>query len=274
MTAAASRVGALVLVPAAAYVLVCLLAFLFQRSLIYFPSRWDDAAARRANPGYEEVRFKTSDGETLHGWLRRCDGAPWTVLVFHGNGGNMSVQDKQMEPFIELDLQVLLFDYRGYGLSTGAPTEAGLVLDGEAAASYLERQVRVPAERMVYYGKSLGSGVAVLTAARRPPARLILESSFDSMAAVGRHHYPYLPVGLFLRDRFDAAAAIGAIRCPVLVLHGAEDEIIPIARGQALFASAREPKRFVAIPGARHNDPPASLPPLYLAALREFLGLD
>ena len=181
-----------------------------------------------------------------------------------------------MDPFVKAGLQVLLFDYRGYGLSTGTPTEKGLIEDGEAAAQFVMTELQVPPERTVYFGKSLGTGVAVLVAAARPPdrqpARLVLESSFDSMAAVGAHHYPFLPVRWFLRDRYDAASAIGRVRCPILFVHGGADEIVPIERGRALFERANPARDlFVVIPGARHNDPPSSYPPPYIEELRAFL---
>jgi hypothetical protein len=257
----------------AGYLLICLLASLFQRNLTYFPMWWDEQTARRANPGYEEVRFATADGEMLHGWLRRDSAAPWTVILFHGNGGNLAVQDATMIPHVRLRLQVLLFDYRGYGLSTGRPTEKGLIRDGEAAARFVEESLGVPRERIVYHGKSLGSGVAVLTARDRPPARLILESAYDSLVAVARHHYFYLPVGWLLRDRFDAGSAISGIGRPVLFLHPGADEIIPVRFGRALFDKTPEPKRFVVIPGAHHNDPPDTFGPGYLDAIRDFLDL-
>jgi len=272
MASSLGRLGGCASVALLAYGLLCLLVFRLQRSFIYFPSRWDEQAASRANPGYEEVRFPTADGETLHGWLLRREDAPWTVVIFHGNAGNLEGHEAVMVPLRTLDLQVLLFDYRGYGLSTGRPTQEGLLRDGEAVVSYVERDLGVPSDRMVYFGNSLGTGVAVLLAARRPPGRLILESAYDSLAAVARPHYPFLPVGLLLRDRFDAGAVIGGIRSPILFLHPAEDEIIPVARGRALFGKASGPKRFVTIPGARHNDPSDSFPPLYLDAIREFLG--
>ena len=275
MTQVAWRVGLILAAALGVYLLVCIAVLAWQRSLLYFPWRWSEDEARRANPGYEDVRVRTGDGETIHGWLRRRSDAPWTVLIFHGNGGNLSVQADLMEPFETLGLQVLLFDYRGYGLSTGKPTEAGLIADGLAAAQFVEKEMGVPPERIVYYGKSIGTGVAALVAARRPPARLILESSFDSMAAVGAYHYPFLPVGLALRDRFDAASVIGSLRCPILFVHGEADELIPIARGRALFEAAGPSgparRRFVVIPGARHNDPPSTYPAVYLQALGQFL---
>jgi len=257
----------------AAYLLLCSLAFLLQRRLIYFPVGWTETEARRGNPGYEELRIPTSDGETLHAWLHLEKAAPWTVIVFHGNAGNLSFHEPAMAPFRALGLQVVLFDYRGYGLSGGKPSEAGLLLDGESVVKFVETELGVPGDRIVYFGQSLGAGVATLLAARKPPTRLILESAFDSLGAVARHHYPYLPVGPLLRDRYDAAAAIARVSCPVLFLHPGEDEIIPVARGRALFEKAREPKRFVLLPGARHNDSFELRMREQVEAIREFLKL-
>ena len=149
MTTAATRLELLLLVPVVGYALLCLLAFLFQRSLLYLPSRWSEEEARQANPGYVGVRFQTSDGETLHGWLRRREAVPWTVVVFHGNAGYLAVQEGLMAPFVALDLQVLLFDYRGYGLSSGRPTEEGLILDGEAAVRFVEEELGAARDRLL-----------------------------------------------------------------------------------------------------------------------------
>jgi fermentation-respiration switch protein FrsA (DUF1100 family) len=254
------------------YAVLCLLVYLIQRRLIYFPVRWSAAEESRLNPGYEAVFFRTADGERLHGWLHRRAAAPWTVIVFHGNAGNLSWHSPVMAPFTALGLQVLLFDYRGFGRSTGRPTEAGLIADGEAASSFVESVLEVPRERIVFFGQSLGTGVAVNLAARRAPGRLILESAFDSLASVARHHYFYLPVRLLLSDRFDSAAVVGRISCPVLFLHPGEDEIIPVAFGRALFAKVRAPKRFVLLPGAHHNDALEIALAERHEALREFLA--
>ena len=258
----------------AAYLLVCLLAFVFQRHLIYFPVRWSEAEARRWNPGCEEVRIPVSDGIVLHGWLLRKEDAPWTVIVFHGNAGNLSFHQATLEPFRALGLQAILFDYRGYGLSTGSPTEAGLIRDGEAVAGHVEERLGVRPERVVYFGQSLGAGVATRLAVRRPPGRLILESAWDSLAAVARHHYFWLPAGLLLRDRFDSGAVIGRVSCPVLFLHPGEDEIVPVRLGRALYERAREPKRFILLPGAHHNDSFDLRMQEHMDAIREFLDLE
>jgi uncharacterized protein len=255
----------------AIYLLLCLLAFLLQRNLLYFPIRWTQEEAQRANPGFEEVWITTSDGERLHAWLQRATGSPWTVVIFHGNAGNLYCHQATMLPFRQLGLQAILFDYRGFGLSSGHPTERGLLRDGEAVADYVEKTLGVPRQEIVYFGQSLGSGVAAVLAGNRPPARLILESGFPSLASVASYHYPFLPVGLLLRDRFESAKAVRGISCPILFLHPALDEIIPISLGRALFNVAHEPKRFVELPGAHHNDSFDVAMSEQLQALEEFL---
>jgi fermentation-respiration switch protein FrsA (DUF1100 family) len=236
------------------YLAVCLLAFSLQRRLTYFPIPWTPSEADRANPGYEEVSVRTADGEELHAWLNRVEDSPWTVIIFHGNAGNLMYHEAPLGLFRALGLQAILFDYRGYGLSSGSPSEAGLLRDGEAVRDYALTTLGVPGERLVYFGQSLGSGAAALLAAARPPGRLILESAYPALPDVARRHYPFLPVGLLMRDRFAAVEKIAAVKCPILFLHPELDEIIPIDLGRALFEKASEPKRFVQLSGAHHND--------------------
>lgn len=254
MSLSLGRVGWIIGVSVAGYLGICLLAFLFQRNLLYIPIRWSEPEAERANPGFEAAWITTSDGERLHAWLQRSANSPWTVVIFHGNAGNLSYHQATMLPFMKLGLQVMLFDYRGYGLSSGSPSQLGLLRDGEAVTEYVENNLKVPRERIVYFGQSLGSGVAALLAAKRPPARLILESAYPSLAQVASIHYPFLPSGLLLRDRFDSTAAVRGLSCPILFLHPALDEIIPVSLGRALFETAHPPKKFVELPGAHHND--------------------
>jgi pimeloyl-ACP methyl ester carboxylesterase len=259
-------------VAAGAYLLVCLLAFLFQRHLIYFPFRWTEEQASRANPGYETLWLAGKDGVRLHAWMHRNEGSPWTVVITHGNAGNLMYHEPVLALCRSLGLQAILFDYRGYGLSTGRPTQEGLLRDAEAVVDYVEGSLGVPREHVVYFGQSLGSGVAALLAERRPPGRLILESAFPTLAEVAFHHYPFLPVRFLLLDPYDARRAFRRIACPVLFLHPAEDEIIPLALGRALFDQAREPKLFVPIPGAHHNDAYEVALGEHLRAIGEFLN--
>ena len=254
-----------------AYCLVCLLAFVFQRSLLYLPVHWSRGEAEHAGEGFEQAWIDTSDGERLHAWVQPVQSSPWTVVIFHGNAGNLSYHQATLLPFRRLGIQAVLFDYRGYGLSSGRPSQQGLLKDGEAVAEYVETRLGVPRSRIVYFGQSLGSGVAALLAAQRPPARLILESAYPSMAQVAAYHYRFLPVGWLMLDRFDVTAAFRNISCPVLFLHPELDEIIPIAFGRALFAAAREPKRFVVLPRAHHNDAYELALDEHVQAVREFL---
>jgi hypothetical protein len=256
---------------AGAFLLLCLVAYLFQRNLIYFPIRWTEDQASRANPGYETVWIPTPEGARLHAWMHRTAASPWTVVITHGNAGNLMFHEPVLALCRDLGLQAILFDYRGYGLSPGRPTQEGLLLDAQAVVDYLEGSLGIPPVRLVYFGQSLGSGVAALLAERRPPGRLILESGFPSLARVAAHHYPFLPAGLLLRDRYDAERALRGIGCPVLFLHPVEDEIIPFELGRALFAQAKEPKTFVPIPGAHHNDAFEVAPAEHRRAIGEFL---
>jgi len=258
-------------VVAGAYLLFCLLAFIFQRQLIYFPFRWTEEQASRANPGYEVLWLSGRDGVRLHAWMVRRQESAWTVVITHGNGGNLMFHEPLLALCRSLGLQAILFDYRGYGLSTGRPTQEGLLRDAEAVVEYVERSLGVPRERIVYFGQSLGSGVAALLAERHPPGKLILESAFPSLSRVASHHYPFLPVRFLLLDRYDAQRAFRSISCPVLFLHPAQDEIIPIEMGRELFARAREPKVFVPIPRAHHNDAFEVAPGEHRRAIGEFL---
>jgi fermentation-respiration switch protein FrsA (DUF1100 family) len=163
---------------------------------------------------------------------------------------------------------VFLVDYRGYGGSGGSPTEQGLYLDGEAAADYLRGR---GLQKLVYFGESLGCGVAVETAVRRPPAGLICQAGAASLVAVGKRAYPWLPVGLVMKDRYESAARVPEARCPVLCIHGTDDTTIPIEMGRALFEAAKEPKEWYAVDGGGHSDLADVGGAVYYERLHEFL---
>ena len=204
---------------AAGYVVVIVVAVLaliwtMQRRLMYFPTAGVPAPARdRPNRG-RAGEFETSDGLGLSGWFVAASGpSPHiTVLVFNGNAGNRAHRGPLAAALHRHGLQVLLVDYRGYGGNPGAPSENGLAADGRAARAYLARRPDVDQSRLVYFGESLGTAVAVGLAVEHPPAALVLRSPFTSMGDLGRHHYPFLPVGLLLRDRFPAIDQIRRIR--------------------------------------------------------------
>ena len=246
-----TRVTAVVVLAA---VVLMLLVWAFQRRLIYLPSREPVPAAARLLPRSEEVSFSTEDGLRLAGWF--VPGVPGaaTVLVFNGNSGDRSVRAPLAAALAPTGVSVLLFDYRGYGGNPGSPSEARLAADARAARDYLDSRSEVRSESVVYYGESLGAGVAIGLAAERPPAALVLRSPFTSLADVGRRHYPYLPVRQLLKDRYDSVGRIPAVRCPILIVAGGADSIVPAEQSRRLHDAAPAPKRYVEVPDAGHND--------------------
>lgn len=228
----------------------------FQRHLLYIPFGHVSSPATVGLPQAEEVTFPTEDGLTLAGWFvpGRTRPAPFTVLVFNGNAGNRSFRGPLALALAKAGLSVFLFDYRGYGGNGGRPSEAGLAADARGARAYLEQRGDVDARSIVYFGESLGSGVAVALALERSPPLLILRSPYTSMAELGQYHYPFLPVRRLLWDRYPSIERIGQIRCPLLVIAGDRDSIVPPRQSLRLFDAAPEPKRLVMVPGADHND--------------------
>ena len=177
-----------------------------------------------------------------------------TVLILNGNAGNRAHRGPLAAALHRYGLQVLLVDYRGYGGNPGTASESGFAADGRAALAYLVGRSDVDASRLVYFGESLGAAVAVGLAVEHPPAALILRSPFTSMADVGRHHYPFLPVRLLLRDRFPSIDRIHRIRSPLLVIAGDHDRIVPIQQSRRLYEAASAQKTLIVVPEADHND--------------------
>ncbi len=226
----------------------------FQRSLIYFPFDAVPAPLAVGLAGVEAVTIATDDGERLQAWFVPAGGNAATVVVFNGNAGNRAYRAELAQGLRARGLSVLLFDYRGYGGSTGRPTEQGLADDARAVRRHLLSRPDVNAARIIYFGESLGAGVAVGLAVESPPAALVLRSPFTSLVDAGKVHYPWLPVGLLLRDRYASLDRIATVKCPIAVIAGDRDAIIPFSQSRALFDAAREPKTFTVIKGADHND--------------------
>jgi fermentation-respiration switch protein FrsA (DUF1100 family) len=232
------------------------LIWLTQRRLIYFPSAYLPSLDDAGIAGGEAVAFETSDGLRLGAWFFAGSGPPprLTLLVFHGNGGNRVHRVPLAASLRSHGVQLLLTDYRGYAGNPGSPTEEGLATDAQAALSYLQSRADVDRSRIVYFGESLGTGVAVRLASEHAPAGLILRSPFTSMVDVGGYHYPLLPVRWLLRDRFSSIDRAAHIHCPVLVIAGDRDSVVPIDDTRRLYAAFRSAKTLVEIPGADHND--------------------
>jgi fermentation-respiration switch protein FrsA (DUF1100 family) len=254
-TRSVRRIVRVVAIAALAMLLVVGVMWLFQRRFIYFPShRLPDVAA--VLPSAEEVSFSTEDGLTLQAWLVPAvgDAIGVTVVVFSGNAGNRSDRIPLAGALAARGYDVLLLDYRGYGGNPGHPTEDGLLADGRAAVAYLEARPDVAADRLAYFGESLGAAVAIGLAEQRPPAALVLRSPFTSLADVGSVHYPFLPISVLLWDRYPNLERISGIEVPLLVVAGSADRTVPAAQSQRLYEAASQPKEFVMIAGADHND--------------------
>jgi fermentation-respiration switch protein FrsA (DUF1100 family) len=197
---------------------------------------------RRACPA--EARSSSSPGE------RRRE----VVIVFNGNAGNRGMRAPLAAALAERGMAVLLTDYRGYGGNPGSPSEQGLFRDARAALAYVAARRDVDRSRIVYFGESLGTAVAAALATEHPPHALVLRSPFTSLLDIGRHHYPFLPVGLVLRDRFDTLSRIRQIACPLLVIGGDRDGIIPISSTRTVYEAAPEPKQLLVLSNIDHND--------------------
>ena len=218
-------------------------------SLLFFPARQVAAAPARA---FDELAIETADGERLHGWWVPAPEPPvGHVLLCHGNGGNVGDRVPHIAHLTAAGFDVLAFDYRGYGRSTGRASEAGTYRDARAARLALLE--RAGPERVIYLGESLGAAVALELAHKHPPAGLILQSPFTSIRDMARLHYPVVPRAL-VPDAYPSLRLIGALEVPLLVLHGERDDIVPLLHGQELYEAATCPKRLVTFPDAGHND--------------------
>jgi fermentation-respiration switch protein FrsA (DUF1100 family) len=238
------------------YVGLVALMYVAQRALMYFPETLRTAPAAAGFPEAEEVVLATADGERVIAWHVAPRGdtasAPAVWLYFHGNGGALRYRVERFRALTSDGSGLVALSYRGYGGSSGRPTEAGLIAD--ATAAYEFARTRYPAGRLMPWGESLGTGVAVALAAERKVARIVLEAPFSSAADVAARAYPFVPVRLLMKDQFRSDLRIGKVAAPVLILHGDRDSVIPIALGERLYALASEPKRFVRIPGGGHEN--------------------
>ncbi|MGA7488277.1 MAG: alpha/beta hydrolase [Xanthobacteraceae bacterium] len=242
------------------------LLYFTQRALQYFPDRSRVAPAAAGLPEAEELVLDTTDGERVIAWHLPPRGQKPVILYFHGNGGSLRWRVDRFRALTADGTGLVALSYRGYGGSSGRPTEAGLISDARAA--YAFARARYQPARIALWGESLGSGVAVALAAENPVGHVILEAPFTSAVDVGAGHYWFVPVRLLMKDQFRSDLRIGKVAAPLLVLHGDRDRVVPMALGERLYALANAPKRFVRFPGGGHDD----LGDRAVEAAREFLG--
>ncbi|MBF0125871.1 MAG: alpha/beta hydrolase [Magnetococcales bacterium] len=239
------------LVLLAGYVGVGGYLFFFQNRMVFHPGAGIGETPETWGMPYENVFF-ASGRERLNGWWMPGRAGEPLLLFFHGNTRVLSGLRPHIELFSRLGLELFLFDYRGYGLSTGHPTEAGVYADALAAREYLTTTRKIDPARLIYYGHSLGGGAATWLAARHPPGGLILEGSFTSIPDVGAGRYPFLPIHLMSRIHFDNLSLLPSIHAPLLIIHSRDDVVIPFQHALNLFAAANEPKSLLETRG--HHD--------------------
>jgi len=258
---------------AAAYGGLSLWLFVFQSNMVFYPETGREIIATPEQAGlpFEDIHLKTSDGIDLHGWYIPAPQPRGTVLFLHGNAGNISHRIDSVRMFHRLGYSTLIFDYRGYGNSAGAPTEEGTYRDAEAAWRYLTDQRHIPSCRIVLFGESLGGSVGAWLAARQKPAALVIASGFTSVADLGQQLYPFLPVRWLARIRYDTREYLRSVQAPVLIAHSPEDDIIPFKHGRALFDAAKPPKQFLELAGG-HNDGFIFMRESWVKVLGDFLG--
>ncbi len=236
-----------------AYAAVLILVYARQERMIYFPDREIRGTPEDIGLRYEDISFETGDGVPISAWYVPAEKERGVILFCHGNAGNISDRLDSIKIFHDLNLSVLIFDYRGYGKSRGRPSEKGTYRDAEAAWDYLIKVKRKPAGKIIVFGRSLGGAVAAELALRRQPAGLIIESSFESLPDLGKRFYPWLPVRLLSRFEYATIDKVALIKCPKLIVHSPDDEIIPFGHGRAVYEKASPPKEFLEITGG-HNE--------------------
>ena len=241
-------------------------------AMLFRPVSGSEIRPERLGLDGQDVFLETEDGVGIHGFWLPVEGADKALLFLHGNGGNASYALPSASRFLRFGVSVLVLDYRGYGLSEGTPTEAGLYLDAEAGLDYLVEVQGFPQDRILVLGQSLGGAVAVHLAQERSLGGVILESTFDSLAGVVRSRLPF--VDLMLSGRFDSDRKIARLESPVLFLHGDRDGTVPLEAGKRLFSKAPDPKAFVVIEGARHNDVAEVGGRLYFDRIGDFFDLE
>jgi fermentation-respiration switch protein FrsA (DUF1100 family) len=244
------------LIPLAiAYGAVLVLVYGFQSHLVFFPGTGREAVVTPQSYSlrFETVWISTADGETLHAWWVPAESARGTVLFFHGNAGNISHRVDYLQMFHRLRYSTLIVDYRGYGKSTGTPSEAGTYRDAEAAWEYLLTVRGARPQDIVIAGESLGAAVATRLATQTTPRAVVLLSTFTSVNDLGAQVYWFLPVRLLSRIGYDNVANLKRIRVPVFIAHSRDDDIVPYAHGRKLYEAASEPKTFLEMRGG-HND--------------------
>lgn len=259
--------------------LVAILAFLLwgvrrlEPRLAFYPLSGEDITPRDMGRAFSALTIETADGERLRAWHLPEPAARAQVVYFHGNGGNLSLWSDILVALAGQGFEVIAVDYRGYGMSTGAPSEQGLFRDAQAVLDYAHARLRRAELPMIYWGRSIGTAVAAYAAAQRAPDGVVLEAGFPTARSILITNPVMLLLSFLATYRFATAEWMSAVTVPALVIHGDRDSVIPYRLGRQLYESLPGPKRFVTIPGGDHNDPVPADAPAYWKAVDEFVGL-
>ena len=222
--------------------------------IIFFPQSSFDFLPERLHLRYRDVYLQTTDGETLHGWFFPLEKESPVILFFHGNAGNISHRLDNISLLLRQGFQVFIFDYRGFGKSSGRPSEKGLYMDGLAAYEYLTQEERIPPDNVNLFGRSLGAAVAIDIATRKEIGSLIIESAFTSTKDMAKTLFLFNLLSPFLPANYNNLKKITKVHVPKLVIHSEDDEIVPFSMGKRLFNASKAPKQFYPLKGATHND--------------------
>lgn len=263
----------LILALAAGYGLLIVVMYLMQDRMLYLagvPGRKLTMTPANAGLDYQDVYLESADRVMLHGWFIAGESSQ-ALLFFHGNAGNISHRLESIRQFHALGLSVLIIDYRGYGQSEGRTTEKGIYHDANAAWRYLIEERGFSAGDILVFGRSMGASVAARLASQHQPLALIVESSFTSVPDIAQELYPWLPARWLSRLSHATRDYIRDVRCPLLVIHSRDDEIIPFHHGEAIYSSANEPKTLLTIRGT-HNDAFLRDEHTYTNGLRKFIS--
>lgn len=248
-----SRIYRILRIPLIAYLGVCLVLLFFENKLVYHPLTASQSWEKF--PGMSDVELVAADGNKLHAWWLPCDGSDTALIYLHGNGGNLSHRGGSCHKLRELlKASILIVDYPGYGKSEGRPSEAGCYAAADAGYDWITKDQKILPENVLIYGASLGGGVAVDLASRKPHRALILVKTFSSLPDVAGFYFPWLPTRLLMRNRFDSVNKIDRCTRPKFFCHGTLDRIVPYASGMRLFEAAPDPKHFCTLIGDDHDD--------------------
>jgi fermentation-respiration switch protein FrsA (DUF1100 family) len=255
-----------------AYIALGLTLYFMQQKMTFCPTAEVPYTPGDIGLEYENVQLKTADNLALSGWYIPANDAHFTLLLCHGNGGNISYTLDTINIFNELGLNCFVFDYRGYGRSQGKPTEEGTYIDAQTAYDWLIKEKKISPENIIIYGWSIGGSIAAHLAGNASAKGLIIESCFTSYADMGRKSYPYMPVRLFAKYGFNTSAYLKKVNCPVLIIHSRSDEIVPFELGLRLYEeAAKEPKELLEIFG-NHNDGFLYSGPVYRDGLSNWIN--